>query len=162
MNSSQHLAGIFRFGTRMMERALSDVDRKALLTRVAPGTNPVLWLAVHATTTRFRMAALIGAPLPFPWPEISGKSSDLIRDSDYPDPADVQAQWNRVSEALVGRLESMTDTELAGPAPEGFPPIDPAGTLAGFLTLSAYHEGYHMGQISLVRKALGFPSVLGR
>jgi len=163
MGNAQHLAGIFRFGTAMMERALSGMDRKALLTRLAPGTNPVLWLAGHATATRFRLAASIGAPVPaFPWPEVFGKSSTMVQDSDYPEPAEVQAQWNLVSRALVGRLESMSDAEFAAPAPEGFPPIDAAGTLAGFLALSAYHEGYHMGQISLVRKALGLPSVLGR
>lgn len=50
-------------------------------------------------------------------------------------------------------MAEATDMQLAAPAPRALPIADKS--VLGALTFLTYHEGYHLGQIALLRKALG-------
>jgi hypothetical protein len=76
-----------------------------------------------------------------------------------PPVADIRKAFNESRVAVIGWLREASDSALAGDLKEktgGFAtdPID------AMLKIS-WHEGWHMGQVANVRKALGLPNVLG-
>jgi uncharacterized damage-inducible protein DinB len=56
---------------------------------------------------------------------------------------------------LIPALQSLNDETLSSPVPEKFrrPPL--TGTLAEAVAILNYHEGYHNGQIGLLRRLPG-------
>jgi uncharacterized damage-inducible protein DinB len=56
---------------------------------------------------------------------------------------------------LIPALQSLSDETLAAPVPEKFkrPPL--TGTVGQALATLYYHEGYHNGQIGLLRRLAG-------
>ncbi len=76
-----------------------------------------------------------------------------------PDADEILAAWEALREPLRARLAQLTEAELDAVSPRKVPMED--GSVLGTLTFLAYHEGYHVGQMALVRKALGLGGLVG-
>jgi uncharacterized damage-inducible protein DinB len=63
-----------------------------------------------------------------------------------------------VSPRLNARLTSLTDDVLTRPAT---PQVPGTTTVADELAFFALHESYHVGQLSFIRKSLGYPGLAG-
>jgi hypothetical protein len=61
--------------------------------------------------------------------------------------------------ALLAILETLDEEDLAKPTPEGSPDFLP--DYGSVFEAAIWHEGLHSGQVSMVRKALGMPSLMG-
>jgi hypothetical protein len=150
---------IYGVNTQLYEKSLEGLDRETALRQLAPGTNPILWIAGHLASARFGIATMIGRERPLPWAKVFHKGATLDDLASLPDLDAVRQGWRDISEALVPRLAELNDEELAAPAPRAFRIEDKS--IRGGISFLAYHEGYHLGQISYVRKALGLPSLVG-
>ena len=64
-----------------------------------------------------------------------------------------------MSAALGPRLAQLTDAELDTPSPRKLPIAD--ASVLGAIGFLACHEAYHIGQLALVRKALGLGGLAG-
>ena len=60
---------------------------------------------------------------------------------------------NLYAKALRTRLQAMPESELVGDLQVKIPSTD--GTLRGAIVFALFHEGYHVGQMGYVRRALG-------
>lgn len=69
----------------------------------------------------------------------------------------VRAAWVELSPAIAARLERLEPAGLDAPASHRFPIGD--RTLLGAITFLLHHESYHIGQLGLLRRELGFPAV---
>jgi uncharacterized damage-inducible protein DinB len=121
------------------------------------GTNHALWNLGHvAATDNFFMSAVGGLASRHPnsWNALFGPGSQPKPDlSAYPSIAEIRGALAANREALVAWFKSMSDEELRSPLPEelkGF-----ASCRAALPGSIAWHEGFHAGQISVVRKSLG-------
>lgn len=63
-----------------------------------------------------------------------------------------------VSQRLQASLGSIDDDRLAQPTPVKLPR---ARTLADALAFFALHDTYHVGQMAYIRKAPGYPRLVG-
>jgi hypothetical protein len=64
-----------------------------------------------------------------------------------------------VNARLFTRLATLTDVDLSRPAQGPVPPaVQTVGDQIAFIAL---HDAYHVGQLAYVRKALGYPAVVG-
>jgi hypothetical protein len=76
---------------------------------------------------------------------------------EYPSTEEILESWDRVSDILMRQLEAADTATLAAEPPFRFPVNDE--TVLGGVAFLAHHEGYHLGQLGLIRKALGLPSL---
>ena len=56
---------------------------------------------------------------------------------------------------LLELLADLSDEDLAKPTPEGAPEFLP--DIGSVFETAVWHEGLHSGQLSVARRALGFP-----
>jgi uncharacterized damage-inducible protein DinB len=81
-------------------------------------------------------------------------------EAELPDLDVVLGAWREVSTTLLERLRNATPEQLAASCPRSFP-IEDKSVLGGLAFLT-YHEGYHLGQLALMRRALGHPGLVDR
>jgi len=128
-------------------------------------TNSLEWLAGHLLVMRSRNIARLGQPVaPFryldtfvdqtlPPPSFRAFDSQTV----YPSLAECAEQWLSYSTAFSNALEAADEPilqrELALSGPTG------GNTVADLLTSMVLHEAFHIGQMSLLRKALGYPAM---
>jgi hypothetical protein len=152
------VSAIIRLDTGLFAKALDGLTHEALLRRTAPGVNPLIWIAGHLTGGRFSMAALLGETRPSPLGPAFGKGAVVPESAALPRAEEVLAVWREISEIVATRLANATPEQLAAPAQRRLP----AGVqhVLGGLTFLTYHEGYHLGQMALIRKSFGLPGLV--
>lgn len=77
----------------------------------------------------------------------------------YPDAEELQRAWREVSEKLNAVLPKASADKLSAPVLEGRPALD--GTVGGSIALLCFHETFHVGQMSYLRKWLGYGQAVG-
>lgn len=128
-----------------------------------PGANHALWFAGH-------MALVDNSFLRRVAPEKGVEREDYVAKfgrgsvttgdpADYPPAEEIVAFMRDRRQLMVEEIAKFTDDDLTKPLPPGFPPFLPDfGQLFAFY---AWHEGMHSGQISMIRRALGHPPMVG-
>lgn len=124
-----------------------------------PGANHALWflghLAIADDYCRATIAPERAHALPAEFQRLFGMGSQPVADpAAYPPVETVQAQTDAARGALLAAVAALSDEQLAAPPAGGQQGFLPAST-AGALLFFAEHESFHLGQISLVRRALG-------
>lgn len=123
----------------------------------------VLWVVGHlACTDDYFLKEFAGrkSAIPEEWQQPFGMNSQAVADAThYPAYEKLIKALDERHEALVKWFNSMTEAQRAQPTAENWRPYAPTiGDLAGFI---AWHEGYHTGQLSVLRRAFGLPSAFG-
>ena len=67
--------------------------------------------------------------------------------------------WQQVSTELSAVLNNPSAEVLAQPAPKGLPTFD--GKISGSVAFLGFHDTYHVGQVSFLKKWLGFGQTVG-
>lgn len=135
----------------------------AQLTAQFPGcANHVLWTLGHIAHTNDWIATLLdGRPpgVPGDYERLfSYKSTPTGDAAAYPGIAEVRGQCEQAFDRLVAAAEALSDAQAATPA---------IGETGGFVSdkldgiyKAAWHEGWHLGQIADLRRALGLPRLM--
>ena len=105
----------FRITTNLFIKAMSGVDKNTALRRPGEWSNPLLWMAGHVIHFRTRLLSLVGVPRDFPWGSRFDTGSKVGSAESYPEPAELVAMWEELSELLVDRLGTLTEADLAAP-----------------------------------------------
>ena len=107
---------------------------------------------------RTRLLSLVGVPRDFPWGSRFDTGAKVTQASDYPEPAELVAMWEELSQLLMERLTVLTEGDLAAPPAARVPSTD--ATLRGAIGYFSLHEAYHVGQMGYVRKWLGMSPII--
>jgi hypothetical protein len=67
--------------------------------------------------------------------------------------------WSQISEQLKTALREAPEDVLAKPVAEGLPSFDKK--VSGTVAFLAFHDAYHTGQLSFLRKWLGYGQTIG-
>ncbi len=129
--------------------------------QVSPGVNHALWFAGHMAMADNYFLSLVS---PSRAKTLDGfesrfgmKSQPTANAADYPPTAEVLAAMRDRRAALLAALDELTDEQLAQPVPK---PSQMFTDLASVFELAIWHEGLHAGQVSLARRALGYPPLV--
>ena len=152
------VAQLYGVSGTLYERALDGLSREELCRRPGETTNPLLWIAGHLASVRISILGMLGAPREVPWGKTFFRGSVVDVDA-LPGIEGIREEWRAVTEALTRRLEEVTPDVLEAASPKKFPIPDP--TVRGAVTFLAWHEAYHVGQMSLLRRWLGLPGLVG-
>lgn len=159
MKATEFIAAALDFGRRAMEGMVADLDGKDLVAApTARGGNHALWVLGHLAVSE---ASIVGKfikgqePALKEWQGLFGLGSEPAGDlSKYPTKAEVLKKSQAVRQETLDLLRSLSDKDLDKPTSvqqnrEIF------GTIGRCLVTMVHHQAFHLGQIAVVRRALG-------
>ena len=139
----------------IMSRNTDGITHEESLVRAVPGGNHMNWILGHVVATR--CALLPSLRQEVPWGEeivsVYRRGSSGSDDAAYLPFDEVIRVFKITQERIVAGVAALTDEDLAAPAP--FSPGGGPETLGSLLTKSTVHEGYHLGQIGILRRVAG-------
>jgi hypothetical protein len=156
----QHLVDFLGFAHGMVVNASTWPDDK-VTAQAAGQPNHCLWTLGHLASTYEWASGLIdGRPtaLPDSYKGLFGMGSTPTGEAKgYPPIAEVRGQFDAVFNRLMASAKGISDAELDAPLSEatgGF-----ASTKMDMLYKMAWHDGWHLGQLTTLRKHLGLPGI---
>jgi uncharacterized damage-inducible protein DinB len=152
---------IFAINDGFVLPALDGLTEDQLWQAPTERNNAILWVAGHVVQTRAMLLQLLGDPVDTGWGPLFDRGAPRAgadAAGRYPSRADIERTMREVTPRLHARLGALDEAALAAPARLQVPGT---ATVADELAFFALHESYHVGQLSYVRKALGFPGLAG-
>ncbi len=132
---------------------------------IGKNTNSLEWLAGHLIVGRYRNIIRFGQQIEsyeyldhfvdkmLPPPSFI----PFDRNKKYPSLTEITAEWSKYSKIFIDTLksadESILKTELSIGPPTG------GKTMEDLLSFVVMHETFHVGQMSVIRKALGYKAM---
>jgi uncharacterized damage-inducible protein DinB len=152
-----------RFARSVTLRLLEDVPAEKWLLQPLPGANHVMWLLGHLAVTDQLFLDSLGAAgprCPEEWQALFARGTLPLPEANaYPTPELLLDHLASRREELLAWFAALPDAELAAPLPEGLRGY--AANLSDLMASIAWHEGWHCGQLTVVRKALGLSPKFG-
>lgn len=163
-NSSQRERALasLRFAHSMTVSLLKDFPEAKACHQPTATDNHLLWSVGHLAATYAWMLSLLGRPagIPESYNALFGWGSKPSPDPKaYPPLHDVREAMETELAAFIRAIEEMPEVQLSQAL------VKHAGSFAKdpieLVDRAAWHEGWHSGQISSLRRSLGLPSVMG-
>jgi hypothetical protein len=160
LENGLHRLGVARYVTLAL---LADIPHDQWCLQSIPGANHAMWIAGHVTVNDdFFLSRLAGRETRCPegWTGLFGAGSQPLPDlTAYPAPETVEQQLAARRQDLVSWFQTLGVEELSAPVPEELRRF--AANVADVMPSLAWHEAFHVGQLSLVRKRLGLGPKFG-
>ena len=151
-NSAAPLMNIFGTTDHIVPLILDDLSDADARTRARDDAGPsIAWHLGHLLSYRHKMLQMLGRSDDNPYEAAFG-GTPATDGRDYPTTAEFSTQWSAVSERFMGALGSATEDALAAPVSSGAHAEECVRDKIAFF---AFHEGYHLGSIATLQKALG-------
>src|SRR5262249_40603434 len=141
--------------------ALNGLSPEELWKAPTDRNNALLWIAGHVVQTRAMVLRILGEPVDTGWGKLFDRGAPAASTDEamrYPSGSEIERAMREISPRLHAKLASLDDRYLAGPATMQLPG---AKTVADELAFFALHDSYHVGQLSYVRKGLGYAGLAG-
>ena len=154
-----NIEGIFKTNTDIVNKAIAEVSAKDWFRQPGGDSNHLMWVTGHIIWSRGNVLRALNAEWTLPWPALFERGVSLTDQTKYPSVDEVRSAWHEVSAKLGSSLAAAPADFLAKSAPQGPPSLD--GKISGLVAFLGYHETYHVGQISYLRKWLGYGQSVG-
>lgn len=153
----EHLIGQYQTIAMATRMNLEGVDHTASLVQTETGGNCIYWLVGHLTAVYDDMAAALGRPRM--WTDekrqVFARGSARLDTGAVTMPfAELVAELESSSTRLVDAIAALPESRYDEKAPSS-PTKNPNETLLSLLFVTAFHQGYHCGQIAMQRHAAG-------
>jgi hypothetical protein len=148
MSQRQRPIDALKFAHYMTLSLLKDFPEDKVCHQPCPTDNHLVWSVGHLAATYAWMLSLLGRPASVPESYTSYPSLSVAREvmeSEY------QTFLNAIAELPETQLSQPLAKDAGAFAKDAIELVDRA----------AWHEGWHSGQISSVRRALGLKGVMG-
>ena len=164
MGLKQRLQRQLAASRKLSEGLLSSFESPEQWThQICPNANHALWFVGHMATIDNFFISLIDKVRVRDEPGYRDKfgmgSHPSSSPGDYPAPMQVLDYMRDRRQELLSVLETLSDEDLAKSTPPGSPDFLP--DYASVFETAIWHEGLHSGQVSMVRKSLGMPPLMG-
>jgi uncharacterized damage-inducible protein DinB len=143
----------------VVEAAVVDLTPDEGLRTPIPGVNDVNWILGHLVHVNAGVLELLGHPG-------EPSSADLTHyaagsppgedGADAWDLGELRDAFRQQIHRLDGALADAPPERMGAPPPPGF-----EGELRDFLHFITFHQGYHVGQLGMLRRALGHDRAFG-
>lgn len=156
---SAPISFIFGINTQLLSNALTGVSEQDFLRRPTPVTNSAAWIAGHAIQTRAMLLGLLGDPVETGWGATFNRGAEPTSAEAFPSRDAMLALASDIATRLQAKLATLDDAALSADA-QG-PKLPMVKSVAEMLSFFALHDSYHVGQLAYIRKALGYPQLVG-
>jgi hypothetical protein len=150
------LIAMFEVSYGALTRNLEGITAEESLRAPDSGGNSLNWVLGHLLFHRNKTLSLLGAPPAWDSSLAAryARGSAPLGPDDDAEPFEVlRAGFDRSQEILLAALRGASAETLAAANERGEP-------VAQRLAMLAFHEGYHGGQIGLLRRLLGHPGAI--
>lgn len=162
MSTRQHAVETMNFAHGLLNKMIDSVPPDKAFFQHHPTSNHIVWTMGHLANTYTWLCSLLEkdskAVLPDAFNGLFGHASKPLADpSKYPAPAEVRKVYDSAYRAFMSAFEKLPESDLwAKPEAEtqGF-----ASSKVDAAYKCAWHDGWHLGQVADVRRALGLPSI---
>ncbi len=154
-----HIAGMFKVNTDIINKAIADISPEHWFQKPGDNSNHLMFILGHLVVHRGKTLKTLGVNWDNPWAQLFARGAERVADAEYPSIDEMRAAWNQVSAELAGTLKQPNPDVLAQDAPKGPPTFD--GKISGTIAFFAFHDTYHVGQVSYLRKWLGYGQTVG-
>lgn len=151
------LHATLRLNTRLLLNCLDGLDDAVGDTRPNERTNSIGFIAAHLVDARHLLARVIGLDAAPPYGGALEAARGIEDVAVVPRLSDTRPVWREISARVEGALLQLGSDALDAPAPQRYP-IDDRSVL-GAIAFLMQHDGYHIGQLALIRKFLGAPAM---
>lgn len=149
------LRALIDLNTDLVLNCLHGLEEADGTARIAAGTNNIAFLVAHIADARFFMAKLLGRSLENPLEAALAGVTSIHEAGKLPSLGELRGIWVAVSAHVRRCVDAASATQWSDPSGSQYAfPIDDQ-TLLGAVAFLVQHESYHLGQISLLRKARG-------
>ena len=162
--TGSEVAQIYEFSYGATQRNLDGLTHEDSMISPEPAGNCINWVLGHMVTGRGLVLMLAGAsPTVLTEDEAAAYkrgSAALSEGGNAVDLARLKGALEETQQRLIPALQALTDAALSAEVPEEFrrPPLN--GTVGQALARLSYHEGYHNGQIGILRRLAGKESAI--
>ena len=150
---------VLELARRSTLKMVDDIPAEKFCHKPVDGANHALWVLGHLAVTEDWFASTLAnreSVIDESWGPLFGMKSEPSDDPTiYPSIDEIKSALERARQSLLTGFESLDEQQLQGPVPEeleGFAP-----NVGGAAYTLAWHEGFHAGQLSAVRRSLGLP-----
>lgn len=151
-DTSKTLAGMFGTTDFLIPMVLEDLTDEQARTRSRGGEGPsIAWSVGHLLSYRYNVLGMLGNGREDPHGDTFNQ--DATDGADYPAVADLQSQWIALAQDLHAALASKSEDDWNTPGAGAHD----EKSLRDQVIFFAWHEGYHMGALGALRKAMGLP-----
>ena len=154
-----NIEGMFKINTDIVKKAIADIVPEHWFLKPGDDSNHLMWVAGHLVVHRGAVLKSLGAEWETSWSSLFTRGAKLVAQDEYPGVETIQNAWDDVSGKLLTSLSGVPTDALTKPAPKGPPSFD--GKISGLVAFLAFHETYHVGQVSYLRKWLGYGQSVG-
>ena len=151
------LADVFRLNTRLLINCLDGLSDDDARGSPVPGVNSAAFVAAHLVDARHGLLAMLGRAQQNPLAAALANARGMADVEALPRLGQLVSAWRSVGLALDACLADLDPSALDEPAPRNFP-IDDRSML-GVVAFLAQHDSHHVGQVALLRRALGYPAM---
>jgi len=153
-----NVKGMFKINTDIVNKAIADVAADDWFRKPGDDSNHLMWIMGHLIVHRGRTLKLLGQEWDSSWASLFARGSERVEDAEYPSSEEMRNAWDQVSAELAAALGNAPAEVLSQDAPRG---ISFDGKLSGSVAFLAFHDAYHAGQVSYLRKWLGYGQTVG-
>lgn len=146
-----HDSLILALNRKLFNNALDGISEEHVTTRAAANINHLNWIAGHVANSRVAIANMLGADLDNPLDHYIREIED---ESTLADLEQITEVFSAATNAIHRCISTVSQETLNGPAPFDAGIAD--ATLGGVIAFLVQHEAYHVGQMGILRKALGY------
>jgi DinB superfamily len=150
------LLSIYNVNSRLFLNSFKLIDDAAAQKRPNKKTNSMIFLALHLLDARFFLLSLLGSIKRNPFRKYVDWSDSIDEIDDYPPIGKILRAWEKQNLLLNRILSALSAKDIGKKLDMEFPDGKSALSMISFM---AEHEAYHVGQLGLIRKYLGFRSV---
>ena len=159
MTDFKNIEGMFKTNTDLIGKALQEVPAEHWFRAPGDDSNHLMWVAGHLVVHRAAVLKYLGADWGASWAPLFKRGAQRTADEEYPSIEEIRSAWQQVSEKLFELLGRPPEEELSKTARPGPPSFD--GQVSGQVAFLAFHETYHVGQVSYLKKWLGYGQTVG-
>lgn len=150
-----------KFARGLLSKGVADFPEDKRTFQLSPHDNHLIWTLGHLATTYNWFTGLVGgtpAKLPESFDKAFGHEVKPMSDPKaYPPLGEVKKQFEATFNVFIKAVEALPESEVTSAC---------VGETHGFvrdrldvIEKAAWHEGWHTGQISTLRRALGLKSM---
>jgi hypothetical protein len=144
---------------------LEDIKNEDGSKVISENTNSLEWLSGHLIVGRYRNIVRLGQQIE-PYKYLDAFVDQTMpppnfiafdRNKKYPGLTECAEDWSKYSQIFIDSLNSVNEIILKTEIPLGVP--TGGKTIEDLLTFVVLHETFHIGQMSIIRKALGYKAM---
>jgi len=165
MPAASHLSGSLRFSRGFSLRLLEELDAEEdWVFKATYQSNHALWFAGHMGATDNGAIGWIDPGRALVRDDYSEKfamgSKPVSELSAYPPIDEVRAWMDERRKVLLELVDPLSEADLASPPRGPAPPF--IANIESAIQFVIWHEGMHVGQITVAHRAMGYAPFIGR